>query len=155
FDPEQPFVVMGYVDGPTLAQRLREGPLPTREAALIALELALALDHAHARGVIHGDVKPSNVLLDGGSRPVLIDFGAHAPLPAGGMGSADSSGWATPHYMAPELVRGGTPSAATDLFALGAVLHEMISGRRLFDGGKSARETARLVLAGQVPSLAE
>lgn len=122
------FVTMEYVEGETLALRLARGALPDAEARAIALQLCAGLTEAHRNGVIHGDLKPQNIILshaaDGAVRAVITDFGlAQGPRQRGSSGG-------TPGYMAPELVVGGSISVATDIFAMGVILHELVTGLR-------------------------
>ena len=121
------FLTMEFLDGETLAQRLRQGPIPEAEALAIARQLAAGLAEAHRNRVIHGDIKSNNVIVttgaDGRLRAVITDFG----LAAGP--EADSAGMrGTPDYMAPELWQGAKPSEASDIYALGVVLHELATG---------------------------
>ncbi|MEV4509539.1 protein kinase [Dactylosporangium sp. NPDC049525] len=125
-------IAMELIAGPDLRRRLRsEGPLPPAVAAEVVAQVADALAYVHAAGIVHGDVKPGNLLvpLDGG--PVrLADFGVARRLdqPAGPT-------HATPEYVAPEVVAGGLPSPASDVYALGVVLFELICGRSPYRGG--------------------
>ena len=125
-------IAMELVGGPDLRRRLRaDGPLPPAVAAEVVAQVADALAYVHAAGIVHGDVKPGNLLvpLDGG--PVrLADFGVARRLdqPAGPT-------HATPEYVAPEVVAGGLPSPASDVYALGVVLFELICGRSPYRGG--------------------
>ncbi|MEV0561147.1 protein kinase [Dactylosporangium sp. NPDC050588] len=125
-------IAMELVGGPDLRRRLRaDGPLPPAAAAEVVAQVADALAYVHAAGIVHGDVKPGNLLvpLDGG--PVrLADFGVARRLdqPAGPT-------HATPEYVAPEVVAGGLPSPASDVYALGVVLFELICGRSPYRGG--------------------
>ena len=143
------FLTMEFLDGETLARRLRrEGRLSTDETRVLLKHIVAALDVAHAEGVIHRDFKSSNVLLvprdeHGAStvRAVVTDFGiAHVAQPVGGDASgANASGQVTtlagtPAYMAPEQLTGGALSPATDVYALGVVLYEMLTGELPFSG---------------------
>jgi len=131
---EMPVLVMELVDGESLAARLdRDGPLPADEAARIAADVGDALYHAHRQGIIHRDVKPGNVLLgrDGSTR--LVDFGiAHSLAEAAERLTLDGSVVGTPRYMAPEQLTDGAIGPRTDLFGLGLLLHEMLTGRSPF-----------------------
>jgi Flp pilus assembly protein TadD len=128
------FITMEFLDGETLAQRLRRGPLPEAEAQAIALQLCAGLGEAHRKGVIHGDLKTANVILTaaagGTPRPVITDFGM-ARCSETSHGSLESRAkGGTPAYMAPELWRGDDASVASDIYALGVILYEMVAGRR-------------------------
>ncbi len=123
-----PYVVMELVSGPTLEQRLAHGPLPWRTALRIGAEIAAALAAAHARGLVHRDVKPANVLLTPAGAKV-VDFGLAAV--AGATGELGSNGTllGTPAYVAPERLAGGPVRPATDVYALGVLLYRALSGR--------------------------
>jgi len=129
------YIVSRYLRDGSLAEQQRRTPAPFEVgvAAEIVRALAEALEYAHAHGVVHGDVKPSNILMDGG-RPLLADFGVAASLEAG-----ESSGriFGTPVYAAPELfTNGGRSTARTDIYALGVVLYQLLAGRLHRDLGK-------------------
>ena len=135
-DEGRSFIAMALYEGETLRERLRRGPLPPREAATIARELASALAAAHARGIVHRDVKPGNVMLARDGLARLLDFG----LAQVGEASRDGSG-ATPGtiaYMSPEQASGGPIDHRSDLWSLGVVLHEMLAGTRPFRGSGRA-----------------
>ena len=126
------FMTMEFLDGQTLTERLRRGFLSHKEALPIALQLCAGLAEAHRKQVIHGDLKSSNIVLttDGGTvRTVITDFGlARRPdLSAQNETSGEVAG--TPDYMAPELWRGGTVSVASDIYAVGVILREMVCGQ--------------------------
>jgi serine/threonine-protein kinase len=123
-------VAMEWIPGGTLRQRLREHPagLPTAELRATARALLAAVGHVHATGIVHGDLKPSNLLLRAPGEVVLADFGA-AELTGGARGATAAAG--TPLYFAPEQFQGAPSSAATDLYAVGAILWEMATGRPL------------------------
>ena len=139
------FITMEFLDGPTLTEQLRDGPLAEREARTIARQLCAGLAAAHRSQVIHGDLKSNNVILtkavDGSLRAVITDFGlARGMQPQLGsapwQGSGSAAGGA-PDYMAPELCNGDKPSVASDIYALGVVCHEMLTGTRVL--GKPLR----------------
>lgn len=127
------YLVMEYVPGLTLAERIeRDGPLPPSEALHITLEVARALDAAHQRGIIHRDLKPQNVRLDGDDVKVL-DFGIARMEGFSGLTSA-STLIGSPEYLAPE--RAEEPGdIRADLYSLGVILYQMLSGKVPFDGG--------------------
>lgn len=124
------FCTMELVEGESLTQRLRrDRKLPVADAVAIAIAVCDGLVAAHARDVIHRDIKPDNVLLAADGRVVVADFGV-AAISVGNV--RDPSG--TPAYMAPEQAQGEPPTPATDVYAIGIVLHEMLTGRRAFQG---------------------
>ena len=128
---------MPYVDGESLRDRLRrEGALPAAEATRIAAEAALALDYAHRQGVVHRDVKPENILLSREGSALVADFGIARPLGTTGDPELTMHGMivGTPTYMSPEQAAGGDVGPSSDLYSLGCVLFEMLTGRPPFTG---------------------
>ncbi|KRD31531.1 hypothetical protein ASE35_16185 [Lysobacter sp. Root916] len=127
----QPYLVMDYIDGAPLHEHLARSPGSLRERLQLFLRLCAAVDHAHRRLVLHRDLKPSNVIVRGDGAPVLLDFGI-ATLIDGGDGPAHTVTVAfTPGYGAPEQRRGDPATTATDVFGLGVLLFDLITGRRL------------------------
>ncbi|MBW2256927.1 MAG: protein kinase, partial [Deltaproteobacteria bacterium] len=129
------FFVMPYLAGETLQARIkREGPLPVEEALAIARGVADALAYAHENGVIHRDIKPSNILFEAG-HAVISDFGVARAVGAAGVTEATATGIAvgTPKYMSPEQATGGDVDGRADVYALGCVLWEMLTGSAPFD----------------------
>lgn len=128
------FFAMGYVDGETLADRLvARGALPPTDAVRILREVAWALAYAHARGVVHRDVKPENVMLERGTgRVIVTDFGIARDTRTSGL-TADGMVLGSVHYMSPEQVAGGALDGRSDLYALGIVAFQLLSGRLPFD----------------------
>jgi serine/threonine protein kinase len=122
-----PYVVMELIAGRTLAQRLARGPMPWRAALRVSAEVAAALSAAHARGLVHRDVKPANVMLTASGAKV-VDFGIAAI--AGETGDNDPEGMVlgTPAYLAPERLAGGPVRPATDVYALGLLLYRSLTG---------------------------
>lgn len=161
------FLVMEYLEGATLAERLRKGPLPMAEALKFALQLADALDKAHRSDVVHRDFKPGNVMLtaDGAK---LLDFGlakiqsegpgASAVLSSAPTDAASLTGsgaiLGTLQYMAPEQLEGDTADARTDIFAFGTVLYEMVTGQKAFQG-RSQPGLMSAILTSQPPPLSQ
>jgi serine/threonine protein kinase len=146
------YYVAPYIPGSSLQRRLAvEGRLPWDVVVRIARDVAAALDHAHASGVIHRDIKPGNILLDE-DRALVCDFGiARAVELAGGDRLASSSGFAlgTPAYMSPEQAMGGAVDRRSDVYGLGCVLYEMLTGEQPFSGATSQAVLARS-LAGDL-----
>ena len=159
--PHRVALVMEHIEGPSLKQ-FRGAPLPVTSGLAIALQLVDAVQAAHARGVIHRDIKPDNLLLTADPREQperalelkVVDFGIakiQGPQTQGMTVSGTMLG--TPAYMAPEQIAGSpAPSAATDVFALGAVLYELLSGERVYPSTR-LQETVRAKLRGEIPPL--
>jgi TolB-like protein/Flp pilus assembly protein TadD len=127
---------MPYVEGPSLRDRLRDGaPFPVEEAVRLAREVALALDHAHRRGVVHRDIKPENILLSEG-QALVADFGIARALGVAHGDTLTQVGIAigTPAYMSPEQSAGDATDARSDLYSLGCVLYELLVGAPPFTG---------------------
>jgi eukaryotic-like serine/threonine-protein kinase len=145
------YLVMEYLEGETLAQRLLKGPLPLEQVLKCAVEIADALDKAHRKGITHRDLKPGNVMLTK-SGTKLLDFGLAKLTQAGSPAAnplsqlptathavtAQGTILGTLEYMAPEQVEGGEVDARTDIFAFGAVVYEMATGKKAFDGKSQA-----------------
>jgi eukaryotic-like serine/threonine-protein kinase len=139
------YLVMELLEGESLQRRLDKGPLPLSQALQCAIEIAEALEKAHKSGIVHRDLKPGNVMLTK-SGAKLLDFGLAKPVQGvGAMASASAATMSRPltqegrivgtfQYMAPEQVQGQEADARTDIFALGAVLYEMLTGKRAFAG---------------------
>jgi hypothetical protein len=128
------FIAMEYVGGGTLRERLqRDGPLPEAEALAIAAEVADALAYAHGRHVVHRDIKPHNILLTEDGHVKVADFGIALTLGATALTRSGTVMGSAP-YLSPEQARGEVAGPASDLYALGIVLYEMLAGRVPFDG---------------------
>ncbi len=138
------FVVLELIEGPTLAARVAErGPLPAAEVAELGAQVADALAFVHEQGVVHRDVTPSNVLCAPDGRPRLADFGI-ARLVDTTRITATATAVGTAAFMAPEQVQGHDVTAAADVYALGLVLLELLTGRRAFSGAPHEVAMARL-----------
>jgi serine/threonine protein kinase len=155
-----PFLVTECLEGRALRETLAAGPVPRGEALRIAAEIAHGLGAAHARGIVHRDLKPENVFVLKGGGIKILDFGL-AKLRDEVEGVSDSPSrtmagliLGTAGYMAPEQVRGEAVDARADLFALGVILHELLSGERPFRGA-STFEVLHAVLSSEPPDLAE
>ena len=162
------FLVMEHIEGETLAERLKKGPLPLTEGLRYAGEIADALDKAHRQGVVHRDLKPGNIMLTR-SGAKLLDFGlakvagsASTPdvatlssLPTEQKSlTAAGAILGTFQYMAPEQLEGGDIDARTDIFALGAVIYEMVTGKKAFEG-KSQASLIGAIMTGEPPPMSE
>ena len=159
---ETSYAVLELLDGETLRERLLRGALPPRDAFEIAAGVAEGLAAAHARGIVHRDVKPDNVFLTADGRVKVLDFGIARELPEASASGVTGAATAAPHtatgmvigtvsYMSPEQTRGEPVDARSDVFALGSVLYEMLAGRRAFFGGTPA-ETLVSILRDEPPT---
>lgn len=136
---ERPFLIMECLDGATLAERLRLGPLPVEAAMKVLEPVAAALDYAHSQGVLHLDLKPANVSLHHDSvnemEVKILDFGlAQFTSNEAGVETRNAPLAGTPAYLAPELLDGGAPGAAADIYAFGVLMYETLAGRPPFAG---------------------
>ncbi len=141
------YLVLEYLEGETLAARIARGPIPLAEALPMAIAIADALDKAHKQGVIHRDLKPANVMLTKAG-PKLLDFGlakwaeggdaALGAMPTRADVTAKGTMLGTLQYMAPEQIEGKEADARTDIFGFGALLYEMVTGKRAFEGKSQA-----------------
>jgi eukaryotic-like serine/threonine-protein kinase len=156
-----PYFVMEYVEGETLARRLRRGPLPLAEVLRYAIQIADALEHAHRAGVVHRDLKPANVMLTR-SGAKLLDFGLaqlnvdrNTSSRDGGDGhetvTEEGTVVGTVSYMSPEQLQGNKIDARSDIFAFGAVVYEMTTGQRAFDGATKANVIAAVLERNPAP----
>src|SRR5205085_488776 len=147
---EAEYLVMEYLDGETLADKLARGPLPLTQVLRYGAQIAEALQHAHRVGITHRDLKPGNIILSA-SGVKLLDFGLaklatqprlfsddSAPVTALNPITAEGTIVGTVMYMSPEQLQGKTIDHRTDIFALGCVLYEMVTGQRAFGGTSQA-----------------
>jgi WD40 repeat protein len=160
-----PYVVSELLDGETLRERLRNGALPIRRVVEYAVQVARGLAAAHDKGIVHRDLKPENLFLTSDGRVKILDFGlAKLTLPESHDGIGDDPTiqvateagvvMGTAGYMSPEQVRGKSADHRSDLFAFGAILYEMISGKRAFHG-ESTADTLSAILKEETPELSE
>jgi serine/threonine protein kinase len=145
------YLVMELVDGPTLAAELQREPYDAESATRVGLELAQVLAYVHGEGVVHRDIKPSNVLVDRDGRMRLADFGIARLVDSSGLTSVDDAIGTMP-YLAPEQVRGDPVGPPADIYALGLVLLESLSGRRVFPGDDWASAERRLDRPPAIPA---
>jgi serine/threonine-protein kinase len=158
------FFVMEYVDGETLSAKLARGPLPLRAGLAVMVEIAEALAFAHRVGIIHRDLTPNNIMLTRAGAK-LLDFGLAKLTPFGATAAAadtstspalndlttDGALLGTLRYMAPEVLDGREADARSDIFAFGAVLYEVVTGRKAFPGGSHARVVSDILSADPPP----
>jgi eukaryotic-like serine/threonine-protein kinase len=159
-----PYVVSELLEGETLRERLRTGSVPVRKALDYALQTAHGLAAAHEKGIIHRDLKPENLFLTKEGRVKILDFGlaklaqaepgAHTSLPTATHGTEAGIVLGTAGYMSPEQVRGLALDARSDIFSFGAILYEMLSGKRAFHGDTPA-DTMSSILKEDPPELSE
>lgn len=163
-DQGAPYIVSELLEGETLRERLRSGALPMRKAIDYALQISRGLAAAHDKGIVHRDLKPENLFLTEDGRVKILDFGlAKLTRPELASGADEATIQAatevgtvmgTVGYMSPEQVRGKPADARSDIFAFGAILYEMISGKRAFHGETPA-DTMSAILKEEVPELSE
>jgi eukaryotic-like serine/threonine-protein kinase len=159
-----PYVVSELLEGETLREKLKNGPLPIRRVIDYASQVAKGLAAAHEKGIVHRDLKPENLFLTNDGRVKILDFGLakliHPEAPGSGdaptVQVATETGMVmgTAGYMSPEQVRGKPTDHRSDIFSFGAILYEMISGKRAFHG-ESAADTMSAILKEEVPELSE
>jgi eukaryotic-like serine/threonine-protein kinase len=137
---EQWFIAMEYVPGEPLSARISRGAIPVREALEIADQMAAALSETHKNGILHRDIKPANIMLRNDGLVKLVDFGVARLDPAvfeGGQTTYSGKLLGTPAYMSPEQAKGLPLNSGSDLWSLGAVLYEMVTGTRAFRASES------------------
>jgi Tol biopolymer transport system component len=148
------FLVMEYLDGESLDDVLQRKPLPLDQALRVSIQIADALDKAHRQGIVHRDLKPGNIMMTAAGAK-LLDFGLATVRPAvSGMNTTMSVGapltergtiLGTPRYMSPEQIEGKDVDQRTDLFSFGAIVYEMLTGRKAFDGSSAASVMAAIL----------
>ncbi|HYG81117.1 MAG TPA: protein kinase, partial [Pyrinomonadaceae bacterium] len=160
-----PFVVSELLEGETLREKLRGAPLSQRKAVDYASQIARGLAAAHERGIVHRDLKPENIFITSDGRAKILDFGlakltqgdgrqSQTEIPTWRVDTGPGAVMGTVGYMAPEQVRGRRVDHRADIFSFGAVLYEMLTGRRAFRG-ESAADTLSAVLKEDPPTLSE
>jgi serine/threonine protein kinase len=151
FSGDFPYIAMEFLPSGTLAARIREG-LTARAALRIASQIAQALDAIHSHGIVHRDLKPANILFRADGRPVIVDFGLARDMRIDSTLTVAGQFLATPRYMSPEQCLGNSVDARSDLYSLGAMLYEMMTGNKIYDHAHSADVIAMHVHA-PVPQL--
>lgn len=151
FSGEHPYIAMEYLSGGTLAARMREG-LTSLAALRLTSQIARALDVVHGHGIVHRDLKPQNIMFRADRRPVIVDFGLAKDM--GGDSALTQYGhvMATPRYMSPEQCMGHPADHRSDLYSLGVVFYEMLTGRQMFESASPA-DLVMLHVSGVVPPL--
>ena len=148
-----PYLVMEMLEGTTLRQRIDAGPLPPRKALVFASQIAAGLAAAHQKGVVHRDLKPENIFITAGELLKILDFGLATRSGGAGQGQTEPGMvMGTAYYMSPEQIRGLPLDARSDIFSLGVVLFEMLTGQVPFSG-RSAVETMSSVLVDDPPDV--
>jgi serine/threonine protein kinase len=151
FSGEHPYIAMEYLSGGTLAVRMREG-MTSLAALRLTSQIAKALDAIHAHDVVHRDLKPQNIMFRDNGRPVIVDFGLAKDLASELDLTRQGEVMATPRYMSPEQCMGMEADARSDLYSLGAIFYEMLSGQRLF-GDEGPAGLVYQHVHGPVPQL--
>jgi serine/threonine-protein kinase PpkA len=153
FTGDYPYIAMEFLPSGTLASRIREG-LTTRAALRITAQIAQALQAIHSRGIVHRDLKPANILFRADGRPVLVDFGLARDLTVSStLTIAGSAFLATPRYMSPEQCMGKPVDARSDLYSLGCILFEMLTGSKIYDSANAA-DVIGMHVKAPIPKLA-
>lgn len=156
-----PFIVSEFLDGKELRDLLAEGPIPVRRAVDFAKQIVNGLVAAHEKGIVHRDLKPENIFITGDDRVKILDFGLAKLKTADGVGSEDATRQAitdpgivmgTVGYMSPEQVRGQNVDHRSDIFSLGVIFHEILTGRKLFQRDTMA-ETMAAILKEEPPDI--
>jgi len=153
FTGDFPYIAMEFLPSGTLAARIREG-LTARAALRIASQIAQALDAIHSHGIVHRDLKPANILFRADGRPVIVDFGLARDMRMNSTLTGVGQFLATPRYMSPEQCLGRPVDARSDLYSLGAVLYEMMTGNKIYDHAHSA-DVIALHVHAPVPQLTD
>src|ERR1700720_2399468 len=159
-----PYVVSELLEGETLRERLRSGAIPVRKALDYAMQIAHGLAAAHEKGIIHRDLKPENLFVTKDGRVKILDFGlakltqpdsnAHTSMPTATHGTEAGVVMGTAGYMSPEQVRGMALDPRSDIFSFGAILYEMLSGKKAFHG-ETAADTMSSILKEEPPELVD
>ena len=158
------FIAMEFIEGETLRGHIRGNALPVEEILKLGIQIAEALDAAHAEGIIHRDVKPANIFVTKRGRAKVLDFGLAKLIPKGIANSDEESGGTasdptsvvgiisgTPSYMSPEQIRGDDLDPRTDIFSLGVLLYEMATGQQAFDGGTGGMIIEAILTRAPIP----
>jgi serine/threonine-protein kinase PpkA len=153
FSSEQPYIAMEFLPSGTLAARIHEG-LSARAALRLLRQIGTALHAIHSEGIVHRDLKPANILFRADGRPVLVDFGLAKDLGMNSTLTIAGKLLSTPRYMSPEQCMGTAVDTRSDLYSLGVVFWEMLTGRKIYEGANAA-EVIRMHVAEPPPTLPE
>jgi DNA-binding NarL/FixJ family response regulator len=153
FSGERPYIAMEYLSGGTLAARMNDG-MTSLAALRLTSQIAKALDAIHAHDIVHRDLKPQNIMFRESGRPVIVDFGLAKDLDSEAKLTRHGEVMATPRYMSPEQCMGQMADARSDLYSLGAIFYEMLTGRRLF-GDENPAGLVYQHVHGEIPLLPE
>jgi len=149
------YLVMEYIDGQDLKRVIKtEGQIAIERALNFAIQICAGIGFAHRAGIVHADIKPQNVLMTRDEIPKVTDFGIAQALSTAQAGERQSVVWGSPHYFSPEQARGERPTPASDVYSIGVVMFEMLTGRTPFTG-KDQRELAMAHLQAPVPMVSE
>ena len=151
FSGEQPYIAMEYLSGGTLAARMHEG-MTSLAALRLTSQIAKALDAMHSHGIVHRDLKPQNIMFRDNGRPVIVDFGLAKDLDSNTNLTRHGEVMATPRYMSPEQCMGRAADTRSDLYSLGAIFYEMLTGKRLF-GDEGPAGLVYQHVHGNIPQL--
>jgi serine/threonine-protein kinase len=150
-----PFIVMEFVDGQDLKKIIKtDAPLSVDRALSLAIQICAGIGYAHRAGLVHADVKPQNILLTKEDVVKVTDFGIAQALSNAQPGERQSVVWGSPHYFAPEQAKGERPTAASDVYSIGIVMFEMLTGKTPYTG-KDQRELALAHIQERVPMVTE
>jgi len=149
-DGDPPFLVMGFVEGDTLARLLRDAPIPAERVLSLARQILAGLAAAHGRGIVHRDLKPGNIMVTHTGAVKIVDFGLAGTTEETKL-TPEGYVVGTPAYMAPEQALGVEATPRSDLFSLGLVLYELLTGKRPFQRETMAATLAAIVQADPSP----